>query len=93
LKLVKKWLILTIGEFLIVVVCMSLYSTGKNEIQSLLTKEGLLMRELTSLGQSRCRCSDIKSFREIAIRNEMSRIRNKLAVLSFGRDLDDDGIA
>ncbi|MDR1333461.1 MAG: hypothetical protein LBJ69_03620 [Holosporales bacterium] len=51
------------------------------------------MRELTSLGQSRCRCSDIKSFREIAIRNEMSRIRNKLAVLSFGRDLDDDGIA
>ncbi|MDR1365333.1 MAG: hypothetical protein LBJ42_01970 [Holosporales bacterium] len=72
---------------------MSLYSIGKNEIRSLRNKEERLVSELKSLGGARGVSSDVKSIQEIVIENEVSKIRTKIAVLSFGTVPDDDGVA
>jgi hypothetical protein len=66
------------------------YSVGKNEIQSLLRREEQLKHELLEIAEKAKQVS-ICSFRELAIKREMSMIQTKLKVLSFGSNFDDDG--
>lgn len=69
---------------------MSFYSVGKNEIRSLLEKEEHMRDELKVLTNNSG--NKIRSFKAIALSNELEKIRNRLKVLSYGND-DGDNVA
>lgn len=67
---------------------MSRYSVGKNEIRNLLQKEASMQDELKSLTNS---CDGkIRNFKAIALNKEITKIHNKLRILSFGSNGPDD---
>ena len=70
---------------------MSFYSVGKNEIKNLLREEARIRSELRDLDKNAKK--GIYSFRAIMLNNEMTKIQNKLKVLSFGNPYDGDDIA
>ncbi|MBR1479870.1 MAG: hypothetical protein IJ599_03180 [Alphaproteobacteria bacterium] len=70
---------------------MSIYSVGKNELRNLANRETDIKNELQKLnGEER---ENVCSFRSILLNNEMSKIQNKMKVLSFGNPSEDDDIA
>ena len=70
---------------------MSFYSVGKNEIQSLLEKEAQAKNELRAINKNPT--NGVYSFKAIRLANEITKIQNKLKVLSFGNPNDGDDIA
>lgn len=70
---------------------MSFYSVGKNEISNLLEKEAQIRSELRNLNKDSNK--NIYSFKAILLNNEMTKIQNKLKILSFGSPSDGDDIA
>ena len=70
---------------------MSIYSVGKNELRNLANRETDIKNELQKLNGEEG--GNVCSFRSILLNNEMSKIQNKMKVLSFGNPSEDDDIA
>ena len=70
---------------------MAFFSVGKNEIRNLLEKEARIKSELRDLNKNVNK--SVYSFKAIMLHNEMTKIQNKLKVLSFGNPPDGDDIA
>ena len=73
------------------VVVVAFYSVGKNEIRNLLEKEAQIKSELRLLNKQSS--SGVYSFKAIMLSNEMTKIQNKLRVLSFGNPTNGNDIA
>ncbi|MDR1034987.1 MAG: hypothetical protein LBL32_03590 [Holosporales bacterium] len=60
---------------------MSLYSIGKNELKGLIEKEKIINRELKTV-ESMKSLSDVIRFKSALLKNEATRIHNKIKLLS-----------
>ncbi|MDR1289338.1 MAG: hypothetical protein LBJ77_03035 [Holosporales bacterium] len=65
---------------------MPFYSIGKNELRGLIEKEEMIKRELEAI-ESLKSSSDIIRFKSASLKDEATKIHNKIRMLS-GEDSD-----
>jgi hypothetical protein len=66
---------------------MPFYSIGKNELRGLIEKEEMIKRELEAI-ESLKSSSDVMRFRSASLKDEATKIHNKIRLLS-SEDSDD----